>query len=331
MEEYTTEKSSKRLQPKYDNFHHAGRGKENGNSSDCKGDIAVNSVNNGKSQDAENLKSGLYLVATPIGNLRDITLRALDILHSCDVILCEDTRTSKKLLQSYSINKKIVSYHDHSDESRRQKIIKELKQGKSLALISDAGMPLISDPGYKLVRECIKEGIYITSIPGANSPLMALQLSGLPNDKFCFLGFLPTKNSQIEKLLLEWKDKQVPLILFESPRRLQKSLSIISEIYGECEIAIAREMTKLFEEVRRSTPQELLKYYQENGSPKGEIVLVIKPPEPKIYSDDDLLPMIKEALKTMKTGDAATMIAKKTGAQRKKIYDLAVKVSKGSN
>ncbi len=273
-------------------------------------------------------KAGLYIVATPIGNLRDISMRALDILRAADIIYCEDTRVTRKLLGAYQIKASLLPYNDHSDESRRSEIIDRVKSGEVVALVSDAGMPLISDPGYKLVKDAMESEIYITTIPGANAPLAALQISGLPSDQFCFLGFLPNKTGARHKLLNPWGNVPATLITFTTAPRLMVSLKDIYEVLGEREVAVVREITKLYEEVRKGTPMELFDYYEEYGLPKGEIVLVIAPPKVQEISEDEVLCMLRAALKDMRTKDAASYVAEKTGKKKNDIYDLALKISK---
>lgn len=279
------------------------------------------------------LKSGLYIVATPIGNLRDITLRAIDTLRDCDVILCEDTRVTRTLLQAYDIRTPTVSYHDHSDEAKRGQIVRRLREGQAVALVSDAGMPLISDPGYKLVQACMPEGIYVTSLPGANAPLAALQLSGLPSDRFCFLGFLPAKMGARRKALELWKDAGATLIFFESPQRLSGMLADIGEILPGRAVAVVREITKMFEEVRRGSAAELIAHYDEAGAPRGEVVVLAGPPEAEVkkVGENDHEERLRCLLGDMKTKDAADTLAKETGLSRKDAYALALRVSRGED
>ncbi len=271
---------------------------------------------------------GLYLVATPIGNLRDMTLRALDTLAGVDMIACEDTRVSGKLLAAYDIDRPLLPYNDHNAARQRGKILEMIASGKSVALISDAGMPLVSDPGYKLVRDCLDLGLYITSLPGANAPLTALQLSGLPTDKFCFLGFLPTKEKARRDILQEWKGVKATLVIFESAPRLEETLADIEIVLGDRDVTVLRELTKMFEEIRRGKASLLLAHYRENGQPKGEIVLAIAPPPEMIFSDDELSNKLKAALETMGTKEAAAHVAEETGASRKVLYEMALKISK---
>lgn len=275
---------------------------------------------------AVNLAPGLHLVATPIGNLRDITLRALEVLAGVDLIVCEDTRVSKKLCDAYDIRAQLVPYNDHNADRQRGGIIARLAQGEKVALISDAGTPLVSDPGFKLVRDCLDLGINVTSLPGANAPLSALQLSGLPSDKFCFIGFLPPKETARRKVLEEWKNVPATIVAFETAPRLFESLRDIEKIMGAREAAVARELTKMFEEVRRGKISELIAHYEAEGAPKGEIVLVIAPPGQKIYDDEELNRMLRGALKDMSTKDAAAFVAESTGMPKKKLYEMALKI-----
>jgi len=215
----------------------------------------------------------LYLVATPIGNLKDITLRAIEVLSSVDIIACEDTRKTGLLLQRLKIVHKpqLLSYYEENEQGRIPQIINFLKEGKNVALVSNAGMPTISDPGYKLVRECLKQGFLVETIPGASSVLTALTVSGLPTDKFLFLGFLSKKEGK-RKTSLESLPKKTTIIFFESPFRLLKSLRELKEIFGDMEIVICRELTKIYEEVRREKISQSISYF-EKTKPKGEFTL----------------------------------------------------------
>lgn len=268
----------------------------------------------------------LYLVATPIGNLEDITLRALSTLKNVDKILCEDTRVSRKLLQAYDIRTPLVPYHEHNAEKMRPQILEMLKSGKHLALITDAGMPLISDPGYKLVRSCIEEDISFTVIPGASAPLNAVVLSGLPSHQFCFCGFAPQKEKAREDFFQQLKDLSQTLVLFESPRRLTETLHVAKDILGNRPAAVARELTKMFEEVRREPLESLHAYYHEQGAPRGEIVLVIdgqkSKPSEGIALDEQLL----KALQKMSVKEAVDTVRGVTGLPRKVIYARALEL-----
>lgn len=274
------------------------------------------------------VRAGLYLVATPIGNLRDISLRALDVLRAADVVLCEDTRVTRKLLSAYGVKVRLEVYNDHSDTARRGEIVGKLQEGNVIALVSDAGMPLISDPGYKLVQDVQAAGLYVSSVPGANAPLSALQLSGMPSDCFSFIGFLPNKTKARKDILRNWIDVQTTLVTFETAPRLLDALADIGEIFGAREVAVVREITKMFEEVRKGTPDELLAHYTASGLPKGEIVLVIAPPVAVQISPEDIERQVRNALKTMRTKEAAAFVSERTGHSRKELYDLALKLSK---
>ncbi len=273
---------------------------------------------------ARGFRAGLYLVATPIGNLRDISLRALDVLAAADLIACEDTRVSGKLLAAYGISGKLMPYNDHSDAGVRDRLMGAVSEGQVVVLISDAGMPLISDPGYKLVNAAAAAGIYVSSMPGANAPLMALQLSGLPSDRFTFLGFLPPKSAARCEVLQEWSGVQASLIAFEAAPRLLKSLEDIERVLGDRVIAVTRELTKMYEEVRKGSATELVEYYREYGLPKGEIVLVIAPPEARVYGAEQLESLLRDALEDMSTKDAAGLVARKTGHAKRDLYNMAL-------
>ena len=216
----------------------------------------------------------LYVVATPIGNLGDITLRAVEALKSADVIAAEDTRHSGLLLKHLEIKKPFVSYHEHNEAARTAELVERLGRGENVALITDAGTPGLSDPGLRLIRECIKRELPFTIIPGASSILMALLGSGFSTDKFSFRGFLPVKSGQRERELRAATERDETTIFFESPYRLTKTLAACIDIIPERQLCVARELTKKFEEFRRGAASELLAYYQAHP-PKGEIVLVI--------------------------------------------------------
>ena len=233
-------------------------------------------MNNNTTQTS--LKAGLYIVATPIGNLDDITLRALHTLKSSDIILCEDTRHSRKLLSHYSIKKTLWSYNDHSTESIRNKIVQEITAGKAIALISDAGTPLISDPGYKLVEYAHQHNIFVTACPGACSPINALTISGAPTNNFLFLGFLPIQNKERKQTLKNVKCSKASSIIFSTPRKLEADLLDIKNELGNIEIHITRELTKIFEQRLSDNINNLL-YYHKQTPLKGEIILILPPQE----------------------------------------------------
>lgn len=275
------------------------------------------------------LPSGLYIIATPIGNMRDITLRALDVLSKVDFIACEDTRVSGKLTTVYDIPTKKMPYHDHNTEEMRPLLIAMLKEGKRIALISDAGMPLISDPGYKLVQECAADGIPMTCLPGATASLAALVLSGLPTARFMFAGFLPPKSAARKSALFEVKDVPGTLIFYETAPRLTGSLGDMLEILGDRPAAVARELTKKFEEVRRGTLSTLVAHYQTHGHPKGEIVIVVSQRDREKAEtwtekalDDLLIHMMDTGEMSVK--DAAAFVAAKSGIKKRDVYQRAL-------
>ncbi len=272
------------------------------------------------------IKPGFYLVATPIGNLRDITFRALDILSSVDLIICEDTRVTGKLMGAYGFKKKMQVYNDHSTDQQREKLIEAVSDGQSVAVLSDAGTPLVSDPGYKLVRAAIEKKLYVTSIPGPNAALPALQLSGLPTDQFSFLGFLPPKTIARQSALQKWENVPGTLILYETGPRLLDSLQDIRKVLGNREAAVMRELTKMYEEAKRGKLSDLIVHYTEKGQPKGEIVITVGQPVAEIVSGESIEKQLKQALQKMSVRDAAEMVAQATGKPKKTIYTLALKL-----
>lgn len=269
-------------------------------------------------------KAGLLaLVATPIGNLGDISARALATLREADLVACEDTRVSGNLLAKFEIRRPTLPYHDHNAETMRPKLMERLLRGETVALVSDAGMPLINDPGYKLVRAATEAGIAVTVIPGPSAPLAALVLSGLPSDRFLFAGFLPVKDGARRETLRELKTVPATLLFFETGPRLADSLATCADLLGDRPAAVARELTKLHEEVRRDTLGALARHYAESGAPKGEIVVVIGPPllEELAYDVDAAL---ATALQSMAVKDAATTVAAASGRPRREIYARAL-------
>jgi 16S rRNA (cytidine1402-2'-O)-methyltransferase len=272
--------------------------------------------------EAEKLSPGLYVTATPIGHLSDVTLRALATMAAVDILLCEDTRTTGKLLERYGIRTKLMPYHEHNAAKVRPAILKALSEGQSFALVSDAGMPLVSDPGYRLVSECVVNAIPVTAIPGASAVLTGLALSGLPTDRFAFLGFLPTKSGERKKLLTEFMNVKATLIAFESPHRIVDSLIDVAAMLGGRRVAVTRELTKLHEEVLRGTALEVQGILAARPSVKGEITLVIAPPEQNTLqaSDEDIEAAIDAALLTMPAAKAAADIAKRFDLAKKDIY-----------
>lgn len=270
---------------------------------------------------------GLYLVATPIGNLGDISARAVDVLTAADIIACEDTRNTKKLLMLLGISgKKLTAYHEYNADKARPHILERLRNGEMIALVSDAGTPLVSDPGYRLVQDCINQNIYVTAVPGASAVLTALQLSGLPCHRFLFEGFLPPKSAARQKELSLLADIPATLIFYEAPQRLEETLQDMLSALGDRQAAIVREITKKFEQTVRGSFSELLAEYRQNGFPKGEIVIVVSPAEQKSFSEDEIKNQLKTALKTMSVKEAVARIARQTGQTKKVIYRKALEI-----
>lgn len=271
------------------------------------------------------LAPGLYVVATPIGNLRDITLRALEVLRAADLVLCEDTRVTHKLLERHQLSPKLAAYHDHNAASVRPRVLAELAKGSAIALVSDAGTPLVSDPGFKLVEAAIEAGHRVFPIPGASAALAALVAAGLPSDRFFFEGFLPPKSGARKARLSELRAIPATMIFYESGPRLAESLSDMAATLGARDAAVCRELTKAFEEIRRGTLSDLAAHYEEAGTPKGEIVVVVAPPgETPLLDEEDIEQKIKTALKTLSLKDASAAIAAETGLPRKEIYARAL-------
>jgi 16S rRNA (cytidine1402-2'-O)-methyltransferase len=276
-----------------------------------------------KQASSQTYPAGLYIVATPIGNMRDITLRALDVLGLVDMILCEDTRVSAKLLSHYGIKVPLLSYHDHNGELRRPQILSMLAENKRIALISDAGTPLISDPGYKLVKEVQKAGYYVSVLPGASSVMAALCLAGLPTNIFHFAGFLPPKKQAMQEALHRISEVDATLVFFESARRLDDTCAVMLDTLGDREVAVVREITKMFEEVKKAKLSELIAYYKESGLPKGEVVMVVSPPDGKSPAQD-IVSLLSTLLATHSLKEAAAIAAEQTGRPRKEVYGIAL-------
>ena len=273
------------------------------------------------------LRNGLYIISTPIGNLQDISSRALDILREAEIIACEDSRVSKKLfaLLGISLNKKFISYEDHSEEQKAQYIVDLIEQGNAIALISDAGSPLISDPGYKLVRLCRKQNVYVTAVPGACAVITALQLSGLPTNRFMFAGFIPNKDKARTDLFAELKDIDTTLVFYETAPRLLKTLAIASEIFADREIAIARELTKMYEETVCGSFAEVINHFEQN-EPKGEFVLMIAPPAEKQNSAADVREILRMRLQETSLKTAVKEITEQYKLNKNEVYALALEL-----
>jgi len=270
---------------------------------------------------------GLHLVATPIGNLGDLSARAIAVLKGADVIACEDTRVTGKLTSAFGIATPLISYHEHNAERMRPRILARLKEGERVALVSDAGTPLVSDPGYKLVREVAAAGIAVIPIPGPSAALAALIASGLPTDRFFFQGFLPAKSGARKETLAEIGAVPATLIVYEAARRLGDTLAVMAEVLGEREAAVGRELTKLHEEVRRGTLASLAAHY--GASPaKGEAVIVVAPPGPKVVDaaaeEAALASRLTELLKRMGVKEASVTAAREFGLSRRDVYARAL-------
>lgn len=279
------------------------------------------------------LSPGLYLVATPIGNLADISLRALAVLSRADLIAAEDTRHSRKLLSHFGIKGELTPYHEHNAAKERPRLLARIRAGFAVALISDAGTPLVSDPGYKLVREALEAGLEVTSVPGASAVLAALTSAGLPTDTFLFAGFLPPKGGARRKRLEELKPVPATLIFYETASRLAASLADMAEVYGAREAAVAKELTKLHESVARGTPAELAAALASTEL-KGEFVVLVGPPNPDEaeIGDEAIVASLKQALKQESFRDAVRSVADKFKLKRSRVYELGLALSrKGSD
>ena len=277
--------------------------------------------------------SKLYICATPIGNLEDITLRALRILKEVDVIAAEDTRHTKKLLNKHRISTTLTSYHKFNIREKTKYILNLIKEGKSAALVSDAGMPGISDPGYELIKEAIKEGIAIVPIPGPTASITALASSGLPTDCFAFEGFLPAKEGERVKVLNRLKDDSRTLIFYEAPHRLVKMLQDLKKVFGSRKVVLARELTKKFEEFVRGSIEELLSKF-ETKKPKGEFVVIVegKREVAKKIKEELLLALIKDLLKLgISRKDTVKIVCKYSGLTRNQIYDMVLSLQEAQS
>ena len=272
------------------------------------------------------LAPGLYLVATPIGNLGDVTLRALTVLRAVDRIFCEDTRVTARLLARYDITAPLDLYHDHNAERARPAILAALRHGGSVALVSDAGTPLISDPGYKLVRAAIAENLPVTALPGPSAALTALILSGLPPDVFLVAGFLPPRRAARRRALERWSALAATLVFFEGAPRLAECLGDMAEVLGNRAAAVARELTQLHEQIRRGRLADLAAHYREAGPPRGEVVIVVGPPEPIAPDQATVDNRLRAALADLGMRDAAARVAAETGLPRSELYRRALAI-----
>ena len=286
----------------------------------------------GRPVDAARLPAGLHLVATPIGNLRDISLRALETLAAADVIACEDTRVTRHLLDHYGIATTLTPYHEHNAAAARPKLLERLGAGEAVALVSDAGTPLISDPGYKLVRAAQEAGHTVSAVPGASAALAALTVAGLPTDRFFFEGFLPAKDGPRQKRIAELARIPATLILYESGPRLSRSLAALADGLGGRQAAICRELTKLHEEVRRGDLAALARAYADGAETRGEIVIVVEPPDADGAqpSEGEVDALLRRALQRASVKDAVSEVAAATGRPRREVYQRALALSEDS-
>lgn len=274
------------------------------------------------------LPAGLYIIATPIGNLGDITLRAIDTLRRVDIIACEDTREAGKLAAAYGIKTARTPYHDHNAARERPRLLAMIAAGKAVALISDAGTPLVSDPGYKFVEAAVAAGVMVTTVPGASACLSALQLSALPSDRFMFAGFLPPKSGARRKELEALKNVPATLIFYETAPRLADSLADMAVVLGDRAAAVVREITKKFEEARRATLSQLAAHYAEHAQPKGEIVIVVggSGSGSDEWDDTAVMRAVVEAIDVQgqSVKDAAAGIAALSGRKKSDVYQMAL-------
>lgn len=276
------------------------------------------------------LAPGLHLVATPIGNLGDITLRALWVLRNVERILCEDTRVTARLLARYGIAKPLDPYHDHNADRVRPAILEALRRGATLALVADAGTPLVADPGFKLVRAALAEDLPVTAAPGPSAALSALILSGLPPDIFLFAGFLPPRAAARRRALANWPNVAATLIFFEGRSRLAASLADMARVLGDRAAAVARELTKRHEEIRRGRLSALAEHYRGAGAPRGEAVIVVGPPDTAVpVTEDDVDLRLRALLAVHSLRDAVARLAAETGLARRALYERALALQDG--
>ena len=274
---------------------------------------------------------GLYLVPTPIGNMRDITLRALDILQQVDLIACEDTRVTGRLLDHYGVPTPVTPYHEHNARRVRPELLRRLAAGASIALVSDAGTPLISDPGYRFVREATEAGHPVTALPGPSAALAALTASALPPDRFLFIGFPPPRASARLQAFQEIAQVRASIVAFESARRLTGCLNDMREALGEREAVVARELTKRFEELRRGTLGDLARHYAQAGPPKGEVAIVVAPPGDRPPPGDGVIDdLLREAIQGRSLRDAVDIVAERLALPRRAVYERALAMKPGA-
>ncbi len=282
-----------------------------------------------RSKSDEPLSPGLYLVATPIGNASDITLRALHVLRHADAVFAEDTRVTAKLLALHGLGRDLHSYREHNADRAEEAILRELEDGGAVALVSDAGTPLVSDPGQRLVESVAAKGIPVIPIPGPSAALAALTASGIATDKFLFAGFLPSRGTERRRAIRELEAVPATLVFFEAPSRLAEALADLAALLGPRPAAVARELTKLYEEIKRGTLAELAAAY-ENADVRGEIAIVVSPPhaETAVASEEALDTQLREALKRHPVKDAAAIVAAALGLPRREVYARALELKK---
>ncbi|MGB0926133.1 MAG: 16S rRNA (cytidine(1402)-2'-O)-methyltransferase [Pikeienuella sp.] len=281
------------------------------------------------SEPAKRLPQGLYLAATPIGAADDLTIRARDALMRADVIAAEDTRMAQKLMMIHGVpraGRPIVPYHDHNGAEARPRLLARVAEGGSVVCVSDAGTPMVADPGWKLARDAIDQELPVIALPGASALLTALTVSGLPTDRFMFCGFLPPKQTARRTSLTELAAVPGTLVFYESPRRLAAVLADMMEVLGPREAAVSRELTKKFEETRRGPLSELAAYYAETGAPKGEVVISVGPPQKQEIGEADLDDALIKALATMRVKDAAQAVSTALGLPRRDVYNRALAI-----
>lgn len=275
------------------------------------------------------LQAGLYFVATPIGTARDITLRSLDIMASADVLAAEDTRTTRKLMDIHGVplaERPLVAFHDHSGDGVIERLIADIKGGKSVAYFSEAGMPLVADPGYELGKAAANQGLYVTSAPGPSAPLAALTVSALPTDRFAFVGFLPPGKMQRRAAIAELRNLPMTLIFFESPKRIREMLIDLCDVFGKArEAAVCRELTKRFEEINRGTLGSLVTDF-ERRTVKGELVVVVGRAGATEVTEQDIDDALGQALRTMRVKDAAAAVAGALSLPKKAVYQRALEM-----
>ena len=276
------------------------------------------------------MKNGIYIIATPIGNLGDISARAIETLNAADIIACEDTRVTKKLfsLLGLDMHKTFIKLEDHNEEQQAEKIIELINSGKTVAQVSDAGSPLISDPGYKLVRKCREAGIKIFTIPGACALICALQLSGLPTNNFMFAGFIPNKEKARKDFLMQYKNLYTTLVFYETALRIQKTLSAAGEIFQNRDMAVARELTKVYEECIAGSASELLEHFEKNP-PKGEMVFMVGPLKENAPKEINLEEILKEKMVSASLKDAVKQTAEEYNLNKNDVYKKALELKNG--